>query len=204
MVDKSELTSAFMDGELSQREVNDLLNELYTNDELRIRWQRYHLIGEAMRNNLPLTIHSDLASRVSAAVKDEPVILAPHPMPVSQNGGTPKKQSKVKVGYAVAASLALVGFVAVFNLNYEAKQMPQVASSVPLTNPTIADNAGSVATKPHVVLTADIRQTMVVDRLEPNTSKVQSYVLEHEYSSLASSRPGLPPGVRVVTFSSER
>ena len=198
MADKTELTSAFADGELDSHETDPLLKTLYADEALRERWQRYHLIGDALRKNLPPTIHSDLAQRVQAGIENEPTILSPHPSTTTDKTATAPKR---KVGLAVAASVAMVGVVSFFTMGEQAKQQPGLeVASIQQPAPVVA-SAPAMATTPHVVLTSDSSQPLVVDRLQPNSPKLQAYILDHEYSASSAMRRGLPPSVRVVTFS---
>jgi hypothetical protein len=76
MANKEQL-SALMDGDLSDIEV---LNELGTDPALQDTWARYHLIGDAMRGDLPVNLQLDLSDSIMLALEDEPVILAPKPV----------------------------------------------------------------------------------------------------------------------------
>ncbi|HEA3201336.1 TPA: transcriptional regulator [Aeromonas veronii] len=116
MANKEQI-SALMDGDLSDAEV---LNELEMDSDLQDTWGRYHLIGDAMRGDLPVNLQLDLSDSVMAALEDEPTILAPKPVetaPVLQPAVAPvKTDSNVvplfrRVGqqlgqYAIAASVA--------------------------------------------------------------------------------------------------
>ncbi|WP_447834277.1 RseA family anti-sigma factor [Aeromonas veronii] len=116
MANKEQI-SALMDGDLSDAEV---LNELEMDSDLQDTWGRYHLIGDAMRGDLPVNLQLDLSDRIMAALEDEPTILAPKPVetaPVLQPVVAPvKTDSNVvplfrRVGqqlgqYAIAASVA--------------------------------------------------------------------------------------------------
>ncbi len=73
MANKEQL-SALMDGDLSEIEV---LNELGTDPALQDTWSRYHLIGDAMRGDLPVNLQLDLSDSIMLALEDEPAILAP-------------------------------------------------------------------------------------------------------------------------------
>ncbi|MGL5155050.1 MAG: RseA family anti-sigma factor, partial [Aeromonas veronii] len=109
--------SALMDGDLSDAEV---LNELEMDSDLQDTWGRYHLIGDAMRGDLPVNLQLDLSDSIMAALEDEPTILAPKPVetaPVLQPAVAPvKTDANVvplfrRVGqqlgqYAIAASVA--------------------------------------------------------------------------------------------------
>ena len=60
MTDKtSEQLSAFIDGELPKTEQTLLLHRLKQDKVLQHQWQRYHLIRDAMRKNLPDYIYTD-------------------------------------------------------------------------------------------------------------------------------------------------
>ncbi|QMS75798.1 RseA family anti-sigma factor [Aeromonas veronii] len=116
MANKEQI-SALMDGDLSDAEV---LNELEMDSDLQDTWGRYHLIGDAMRGDLPVNLQLDLSDSIMAALEDEPTILAPKPLetaPVLQPAVAPvKTDSNVvplfrRVGqqlgqYAIAASVA--------------------------------------------------------------------------------------------------
>ena len=116
MATKEQL-SALMDGDLNDVEV---LGELGMDPALQDTWSRYHLIGDAMRGDLPVNLQLDLSDSIMAALEDEPTILAPKPVetaPVLQPVVAPvKTDSNVvplfrRVGqqlgqYAIAASVA--------------------------------------------------------------------------------------------------
>lgn len=116
MANKEQI-SALMDGDLSDAEV---LNELEMDSDLQDTWGRYHLIGDAMRGDLPVNLQLDLSDSIMAVLEDEPTILAPKPVetaPVLQPAVAPvKTDSNVvplfrRVGqqlgqYAIAASVA--------------------------------------------------------------------------------------------------
>ena len=111
MANKEQL-SALMDGDLSDVEV---LNELGTDPALQDTWSRYHLIGDAMRGDLPVNLQLDLSDSIMAALEDEPTILAPKPVeskPAAPQPGTAKvvpflRRAGQQVGqYAIAASVA--------------------------------------------------------------------------------------------------
>ena len=48
--------------------------------ELRRKFERYHLIRDAMHKDLSPALSSDFSSRISAAIADEPAIIAPNAM----------------------------------------------------------------------------------------------------------------------------
>ena len=116
MANKEQI-SALMDGDLSDAEV---LNELEMDSGLQDTWGRYHLIGDAMRGDLPVNLQLDLSDSIMAALEDEPTILALKPVeaaPVAQPVVAPVKTDSNVVPlfrrggqqlgqYAIAASVA--------------------------------------------------------------------------------------------------
>ncbi len=109
MTDKlGEQLSALVDGEFPEKKTAALLETLESDKELQRRWERYQLIGDAIRHNLPAYVGPDLASRVSEALHDEPPLLTPRP-------GVREISSALRpaAGFAIAASVATL---AVFGL----------------------------------------------------------------------------------------
>jgi len=76
MANKEQI-SALMDGEQSDAEV---FNELGLDPDLQDTWGRYHLIGDAIRGDLPANLQLDLCDSIMAALENEPAILAPRSM----------------------------------------------------------------------------------------------------------------------------
>ena len=110
---KKEHISALMDGDLIDAKV---LNELEMDPDLQDAWGRYHLIGDAMRGDLPVNLQLDFSDSVMAALEDEPTILAPAPSMGETPAPVVERHAKVipllrRVGqqlgqYATAASVA--------------------------------------------------------------------------------------------------
>ncbi len=76
MADKiNETLSALLD---SESHLDDgLLAKLKEDGDLAERWQRYSLIGDAIRGDLPKQLDLDISDRVAQALASEPVLLAP-------------------------------------------------------------------------------------------------------------------------------
>jgi sigma-E factor negative regulatory protein RseA len=112
MATKEQL-SALMDGDLSDVEV---LSELEMDSALQDTWSRYHLIGDAMRGDLPVNLQLDFSDSIMAALEDEPTILAPKSVESKPTASQVHTAAKVvplfrRVGqqvgqYAIAASVA--------------------------------------------------------------------------------------------------
>ena len=113
-----EWVSAAVDGETDEQALADLAADMHSHT----KWRNYHMIGDAMRGELPQTIMLDLSANIAAAIDLEPTILAPNSV-ASESVFTPATQSNVvnlfkQFGqYAIAASVALVAIVGVQNYN---------------------------------------------------------------------------------------
>lgn len=67
--------SAFVD---SQCEDNQVIDKLKQDPKMAACFGRYHLIGDAMRSDLPDQLDLDLSTKIAAAIEQEPVVLAPN------------------------------------------------------------------------------------------------------------------------------
>jgi negative regulator of sigma E activity len=107
-----EQVSAFLDGELPNSETELLLKRLVRDAELRERFGRYALIGEACRSERNSPLARDLCARVNRALDGEaPAAAAAAAAPVRAHWSRPL------AGAALAASVAVV---AVFALQHRA------------------------------------------------------------------------------------
>jgi sigma-E factor negative regulatory protein RseA len=52
-------------------------DEIINDEHLSTTWDRYHLIGDVLRNDTSDILHLDLSSQIAKAIADEPTILAP-------------------------------------------------------------------------------------------------------------------------------
>jgi len=129
----NERISALVD---SEAESASWLKAVVQDSEQQQVWNRYHLIGDAMRNELPRQLDRDLTARIAAALSDEPTILAP----VQKSGLSRLQPGVVRmlrgVGqFAVAASVAAVTILGVQHYNSGAAgglANPTVLNTVPV------------------------------------------------------------------------
>ena len=52
-------------------------NELLKDEQLSDTWDRYHLIGDVLRDEVSETMQFDLSAQIAAAIAEEPTVLAP-------------------------------------------------------------------------------------------------------------------------------
>ncbi|MFN4291656.1 MAG: sigma-E factor negative regulatory protein [Permianibacter sp.] len=168
--------SCFMDGEIPAKAELDSLSQ---DAAARAVWGRYHLIRDAVQNELP-EHYCDLSERISVALADEPTVLAPRPRPIT---GWQKA-----VGFAVAASVFAVAIVSFQNV-----QRPAAASAVAevAPNPVMAAPVSQVADAPVLV---DEERARLEDMLINHTEAVSANGLNVmlPYARVVSDRIEIP------------
>lgn len=177
-----ERLSTLLDGELDHTERSSALDTLIKDDALRQRWERYHLISDAMKRNLPRAIDNQLASRVMDALQDEPTVLAPPKRTGSSLG-------QRMAGLAVAASVAAVAVLGVQFMYQEDNQgaAQQQMAKVPVRKDLI---------RPDVQLVQQPTHThQQLKRFHPQLNK---YLLDHNQQA-ARVVQGVMPYARIVT-----
>ncbi|MDE2023256.1 MAG: sigma-E factor negative regulatory protein [Gammaproteobacteria bacterium] len=93
-----EQISALTDNELPESEHELLLRRFATEGYLRHCWERYHLIGEAMRKRLPQVDTRGLADRIMQALAGEPATPQPHNV---------RRVPAVRIAASVAAAVCV-------------------------------------------------------------------------------------------------
>lgn len=191
-----ESISALMDGEMADHEMERLLPALRSDQESREVWERYHLIGDALRKNLPGHIDGSFASRVSQAIAAEPEIL---PSSVVQFKPKPKPAeparraiSRPLAGFAIAATVAMVTFVGVgmISVDEHGAALP-MAGNAPQTmvamQPAPMEGVQTVQGQRWNVATPAVE------------SKLNTYLSDHHsISSMAAMNNRMLPNVRLV------
>lgn len=99
-----EQVSALVDGELPDGEHELLLRRFSVERSLSLHWERCHLIGEAMRKDLPAADIRGFADRLMAALADEP-------QPQEETSRFGGLWTRAFAGAAVAATVAVVAIV---------------------------------------------------------------------------------------------
>ncbi len=187
-----ESLSALVDGELDQRHSDRLADELMENANAREIWQRYHLVRNTLRKNLPDSLSPDLFDRVSNAIASEP----------AHNIATePKMEKKPLWGFGfqpaygfVAAAALVVAFVTVTQIEQSTTDFPEVAK---LENSNITAPANSNIAN---LASNDIHNAPRAD----NGSQLSAYLANH--SARSQSYPmqnGLLPYVISAGYTDE-
>lgn len=72
---KFETVSSLVDSYQAQEDA--VLQDMLKDNDMSETWQRYHLIGDAMRDELPDELDFDLTDAIANAIAEEPTVLAP-------------------------------------------------------------------------------------------------------------------------------
>lgn len=181
---KEERLSALIDGEVTEFESRRLIDELLKNDADRSRWARAHLIGDAMRGELPQTVPLDFAASVSARIDEEPAL---------QKVAVPSTWVKPAAGFAVAAMVAVVSILSLQSIvGYE--QAPAgiapIATSTPSPVTPVESNFRLASTPAPEALKEGVSTKEVQQR-------INRYLVNH---SEFATNPGVLPYARIVGY----
>ncbi|ALP53025.1 hypothetical protein Tel_07565 [Candidatus Tenderia electrophaga] len=192
----NEEISALMDGEVDHQRMQQLIRELRNQSDGRDCWAQYHLIGDALRNNLPPHIDRSFVNNISQAIASEdlPAPVAPRPAPQTK----PKRPAVAGPwgGFALAASVAAVAYLGVGLITQEDQgAAPRVAVTAP---------AAPVAPLAQTLPADDIRtvQGQQWNVAQPAVeSRLNNYLYSHRNvaGSTAMSPVVLPNARLVVT-----
>lgn len=166
--------SSFMDGEITQDEVSLLCKQMGRDADLCEHWRDYHLISDAMKKRLPEQVKVDLSLSIHDAIANEAEFSI---KTSSANMGIVKRFS----GFAVAASVAVLGVMAVTNMTMQSNNasVPQLAVN------SVEMNATQLATT----------ETLQNKTMDPRLNK---YLLDHSEYSVNASLHGVLPYARIV------
>jgi sigma-E factor negative regulatory protein RseA len=163
--------SALMDGELEDHEALREVAALKTNENARERWDEFHLIGDALRNEPLLSsgFNETFARRLAA----EPTILAPQ-----RASARPRRIATYAL--SAAASLSAAALVAWVALAPNASQM-----------------SGQIAAGPREAI-VPVTQSQALQS-EPSDGRMNEYLLAHEGFSPSTALQGVAPYIRTVS-----
>ncbi|KIO36512.1 sigma-E factor negative regulatory protein [Shewanella sp. cp20] len=174
-----EWVSAAVDGEVDEQE----LAQLAADTDSHEKWRDYHMIGDAMRGELPAAINLDLSANIAAAIELEPSILVPKrvetPEVTPQHATQHRLASVVPLfkqfgQYAIAASVALVAVIGVQNYNQggveDAAPMP-VLNTRPLIG---SASPVSLQTGP-----VQQNQSYTNERVMEQRHRINTYIQDH-------------------------
>ena len=187
--DKGEAISALVDDEVTSREGASAVDELLADEELAGRWERYHLIRDAMHHNLPEHPEVDLATRIRQQLETEPTPLRARRRPDWRHVG------RQAAGLAVAASVTVAVFLGVWQgpepagLGGEAPLSAEGGTGV---GTGVADSGFSR------VASGGAADTTPATSRQRSAASLERYLVNHSEFASSSSMRGMLPYTRVV------
>jgi sigma-E factor negative regulatory protein RseA len=172
-----EKISLMMDGELDERDAQGQLKRFKDDPELLRGWHTYHLIGDAMRGERPLS--AGFNERLVARMATEPTVLAPR-------RSSPRRVATYALSAAASVSaVALVGWVALVNNPLTpAPQVSQPLASAPVVIAPLPTPAA--APQPQLASVS-------------SEGKMNEYLIAHQEFSPSTAIQGLAPYIRSVS-----
>ncbi|MGB6190056.1 MAG: RseA family anti-sigma factor [Aeromonas molluscorum] len=180
MANKQQI-SALMDGDLSDVQELDFLA---MDAESCDTWSRYHLIGDAMRGDLPLNLQLDLSDKIALALDDEPTILAPiaaPAQPVRQPGRVIPflRRAGQQFGqYAIAASVAAA---VIFGVQQYQGQDPAMQTNPVLNTIPVGGSASPVSV--HYAQDGERtsrQQTLNEQQMNEQRARINAFLRDHQ------------------------
>jgi negative regulator of sigma E activity len=213
MNDQNEKLSALLDDYQSHDNQDDsLLTALQKDVNQQYTLQRYQLIGDVLRNEVPEHIRTDFAADVIARIRQEPALQVEKQSNESDTGAASSGFwswfFKPAAGVAVAAAVAVIT-VSTLQKPESTGEQSAVASAdasqakvEQLAQIPVIQNAVRVSGNPQVVVSPR-GMNWKVKRSEPALQlKLNNYLINHnEYSN---SIQGIIPQARVVGFDGQR
>jgi sigma-E factor negative regulatory protein RseA len=186
--------------------------------ELKGRWARYHLIGDALRDQLPEQVNAALVTDIHVAIANEPTVLVP--CSNSSKRTVLSRMVKPIAGLAIAASVAVVAVISFQQQQLDiprdgAPELAGAAAPYPQTHteayPMAAQPRASLpatipteATSPRVSATPEI-SVVRWDTVNPAAaSRLNSYMVNYSEYRSNLGVPGILPYVRVIGSEAEQ
>lgn len=187
--------SAAIDDEADAFELRRVLDELGRDDELRSLWDRYHLIGNAVRgepSRWPSSLRervwaalddaAELPGQADAAVPEEPVAAAEPPAARRSRAGR-------YTGLAVAASVA---FAVVIGLN-------GIGGSEPVSAPPVAAVQAPVPAAGALPESQAAQVNLAREVSPSDVQRAHAYMLHHAQQQ-ALNQAGVMSFVKLATY----
>ncbi len=179
--------SAMVDDELQDIESDLVLRRLSRDQEARDRWERYHLISNALQDHLPAMIDTGFAARIRQAIEADPL-----PLPIVKPLPT---WYKPVTGFALAASVVLM---ALFGLKLTQTDALQPNAQFANATPGLPAPAAFL---PVQIVTSSQRADSASAPVE---SRLGSYLVNHNGYASMNSMNGMLPHVRMVGYQTDR
>ncbi len=181
---EKEWISSAVDGALDEQAVSQLSSD----EQSQKQWQRYHMIGDALRDELPEAISLDLSANIAAALDNEPEIVAPVLKSAIGDDKVNTIDNVVSISskltpifkqfgqYAIAASVAVFAVIGVQNYQDQSEidnnPLP-VVSTMPLVG-----SASPVSLQAEPASSA-LSQQEYNDKINMQRRRMNAYIQDH-------------------------
>jgi sigma-E factor negative regulatory protein RseA len=185
-----ESLSALFDGKASEMEVRRILSSL--DNESMAKWQRYQLIGDALRNKLS-------ESRLNISVVDQVAAdIANMPLETSTET-TARPWLKPLLGFASAASIAFAAVLLVQQMPGSSPNSGFVASGNVSASQLPMNTANGLNTVSGTVKAEDLQRESALMNLqrEQDMLRLQFYMQQHAQQASFNNGRGLMPMAKV-------
>lgn len=180
--------SALVDEQLDAMEINLALRRLSRDRGLQARWERYHLISDALQGHLPDALDPAFAARLHEAIANEPLPQpAIKPLPTWYRPVT---------GFGLAASVALAALVGMQMNAPDLASAPTALTAVS-SAPAVAFAATPARSTSLPAQTAVLNPPLASD---PAQARLNRYLVNHNGYASMNSVQGVLPYVRMVGY----
>ncbi|MCI0508366.1 MAG: sigma-E factor negative regulatory protein [Gammaproteobacteria bacterium] len=218
--EKDEQISAFLDNELSHENCEQLISTLCKDEGLKSCLERYQLISDSMRNQLPSGIKRDFVRHVMSVVEAEPTILAPAAS-LSNKSNYQSILTRKAAGFAIAASVAAIAVIGVQSKYSEepeqvATAMPDKSEFVRMAeeNPVAANVQPVITSKPangFATASTTVQQQPLVQQqpipqitLRKFDSQLHQYIVNHSQYAAGAGVHDIISSARIVSSSQQK
>ncbi len=179
-----ERLSALLDAQLEHHDKTTEISKLIRLGGSAEQWYRYHLIGDAIRQELGPVVDPRLAERISQRLEHEPVVLAPSSLPHK-----PNTWHKPAAGIAIAASVAIMAVALAPQFinpppGGQSNETAAVADEAPKLNVYVAEDGTRW----------DLLQKPKVE------SRLNDYLVNHQEYAPVGNMKGIMPYASFVSY----
>jgi len=207
-----EHVSALADGELQNLLVGPTIAALEANADLKAAWERYSLIGSALRGEALRPEYRQIAARVSEALASGPTPITAARAARGRERPRAAEVLRSRRGhYAGVALAASAAFLAVYALPplFTASDLAPTSPALALTTPPVPSPVAiSPPPSSRMVSLSPLRTTEGRPRWEladPGLeSKLDRFLVNHQASSPANGIKGIFPYATVVGYEAGR
>jgi len=208
--EKDEQLSAFIDDELTHERREECISAICKDSESKSCFERYQMISDAMRSQLPAGIKRDFANSVMAAIESEPTVLAPK----TRVPKIPTLLTRKAAGFAIAASVATIAVIGVQSQYNEpqqvattmpdnsefvrmAKENPMPANIQPVISPRVANGYSTASTT--------IQQPITQMKPARNFDwQLHQYIVNHSQYATGAGAHDIISSARIVSSSEQK